>query len=185
MILLLYFLSLVTVRCCYNPVDFLQNLHNIHPIACLFVRGMGCILWVQTVIYTLPQSLQWCMQYHVILDHVIMALDSIWEYMGFSSEYIWFCWKLVTKIRLTQNVYRLRELVVIHKYTCLHWYIYWNVIWIFVLQVRFQQTISSYVRFQYLEQQLSYHCDVICVICFIVLGIWSKRGNIEIINVQK
>ena len=37
-------------------------------------RGIGCILWVQTVIDSLPQSLQWCMQYHVILDRVKTAL---------------------------------------------------------------------------------------------------------------
>ena len=36
---------------------------------------MECILWVQTLIYTLLQSLQWCMRYHVILDRIIKALD--------------------------------------------------------------------------------------------------------------
>ena len=32
------------------------------------------ILRVQTLIYTLPQSLQWCMQYNVIADRVITTL---------------------------------------------------------------------------------------------------------------
>ena len=40
---------------------------------------MGCILWVQTVIYTLPQSLQWCLPYHTILDPIIMALDCMYR----------------------------------------------------------------------------------------------------------
>ena len=44
-------------------------------IASPLERGIGCILWVQTVVYTLPQSLQWYMQYHVILDRIITALD--------------------------------------------------------------------------------------------------------------
>ena len=66
-----------TVQCRYNAVNFLSNPHKIHPIAHPLGRGMGCILWLQTVIYTLPQSPQWCMQYHVTLDLVIMALDSI------------------------------------------------------------------------------------------------------------
>ena len=64
-----------TVRCYYKVVNFLPNPRKIHPIVCPSGWAMGCILWVQIVIYTLPQSLQWCMQYHVILDHAIMALD--------------------------------------------------------------------------------------------------------------
>ena len=53
-----------TVQCHYNVVNFLPNPHKIHPIARPLGWGMGCILWVQTVIYALPQSVQWCMQYH-------------------------------------------------------------------------------------------------------------------------
>ena len=54
---------------------FLTHSHKIHSIARPLGRVMGCILWTQTVIYTLPQSLQWSMQYHVTFDHVITALD--------------------------------------------------------------------------------------------------------------
>ena len=36
---------------------------------------MGCLLWVQTLIYILYQSLKWCMKYHVILYHVITTPD--------------------------------------------------------------------------------------------------------------
>ena len=64
-----------TVWCCCS-VNFLPNPHKIHPIARPSGRAMGCILRVLTVIYTLPQSLQRCMQYHVILGHVVTALDS-------------------------------------------------------------------------------------------------------------
>ena len=38
---------------------------------------MGCLLWIQILIYIPLQSLHRCMQYHVILEHVIMALDCI------------------------------------------------------------------------------------------------------------
>ena len=38
---------------------------------------MGCILWNRTVIYTLPQSPRWCMQYRPIWDRVITALHCI------------------------------------------------------------------------------------------------------------
>ena len=55
------------------------NPHKIHLIARPLQRGMGCSLCVLTVVYTLYQSLQWCMQYHVILDCVITALDCIWQ----------------------------------------------------------------------------------------------------------
>ena len=46
-----------------------------HPIACLLRQDMGCLLWVQTYIHILPQSPQWCVQYHVILNHAVTALD--------------------------------------------------------------------------------------------------------------
>ena len=39
--------------------------------------GMGYLLWIKILIYILLQSLQRCMQYYAILDHVIMALDCI------------------------------------------------------------------------------------------------------------
>ena len=38
---------------------------------------MACLLWIQCLIDILPQFLQWCMKYHVTLDHVIMALNCI------------------------------------------------------------------------------------------------------------
>ena len=64
-----------TVQCCYNTVNFIQDIHERHPIACPPGWGFGCLLWVQLVINILPQFLQWCVQYHVMLDHVITALD--------------------------------------------------------------------------------------------------------------
>ena len=66
-----------TVRCRYNAVIFLPNPYKIHPIVRPLGRGMGCILMIQTVIYTLRQSLQWCVQHHVILDRVITTPDCI------------------------------------------------------------------------------------------------------------
>ena len=64
-----------TVRCRYDEVNLIPNPRKLHPIARPLGRCIGCILWVQTVIYTLLQSPQWCMQYHVILDRVVTALD--------------------------------------------------------------------------------------------------------------
>ena len=55
----------------YNVVIFLQNPDKRHPIARPLGWGMGCLLWVQTLFCIMPQSLQWYMQYHVILCHVI------------------------------------------------------------------------------------------------------------------
>ena len=66
-----------TVWCCYNTVKFLQNIHKRHPIARPLGRGMGCILWVQTLIDILPPFLQWCAQYYVILDRAATALNCI------------------------------------------------------------------------------------------------------------
>ena len=72
------------VRCRYNAVDFLQNLYKRHTIAPLQGRDMGCLLWVKTLMDILSQSLKWCMQYHVIFDWVITALDCIsWQVVVF------------------------------------------------------------------------------------------------------
>ena len=67
------------MRCCYNAVNCLQNIHKRCHIACLSELGIRCLLWVQFLIDIQPQFLQWCVQYHVILDHVITALDSTSE----------------------------------------------------------------------------------------------------------
>ena len=56
---------------------FFQNIHERHATARPSGRGMGCLLWVQLLIDILPQFLQWYVQYHVILDRVISALDCI------------------------------------------------------------------------------------------------------------
>ena len=45
----------------YNMVDFLQNPHRIHLTAHLLGWEWGVVLWVQTLIDILPQSLQWSM----------------------------------------------------------------------------------------------------------------------------
>ena len=66
-----------TGRCHYYVVTFLPNSHKIHTIAHPLGRAMVCIWWVQMLIDTLPQSQQRCMQHHVLLESVIMALNCI------------------------------------------------------------------------------------------------------------
>ena len=66
--------------------------HKIHPIARLLGRGMACILWVKTVVYTctLPQSTQWFMQNYVTLDCVKMWLDCICKTYMFHNKLVYF-----------------------------------------------------------------------------------------------
>ena len=45
----------ITVRCRYNAVNFLTNIHKIHPMARPLGRGMGCILSIQHLVDILPQ----------------------------------------------------------------------------------------------------------------------------------
>ena len=52
----------------------------------------GVYLRVQTLVNTLPQSLQWCMQYHVILDCIVMASDSM--YIAISIITWRVCWNV-------------------------------------------------------------------------------------------
>ena len=42
------------MRCRYNEVNFLHNSHNIHPMAHLCCRDMGCLLWFSYLIHFLP-----------------------------------------------------------------------------------------------------------------------------------
>ena len=68
--IIVYSTQAYTVRCCYNAVSVLKNIHERHPIARPLGRGMGCLLWIQ-------QFLQSFMQYLTILDRAIMTLDCI------------------------------------------------------------------------------------------------------------
>ena len=76
-----------------TPLFLLTNAHKRNPIAHPSGWAMGCLLWVQTLIYILPQSLQWCMQYHAILSSVITGqhyngtwLYHIFHYNGLSKK---------------------------------------------------------------------------------------------------
>ena len=44
-------------------VNFLQNIHKRHPIACPDGQTMGCLFWDQSMKYVAPRSQQSCMQY--------------------------------------------------------------------------------------------------------------------------
>ena len=50
-----------TVWCHENTVNFLQNPHNRHPIACPWGQRMGCLWWVWSLINLLLLSLLCCM----------------------------------------------------------------------------------------------------------------------------
>ena len=64
-----------TVQCHYNKVNFLQNPHNGHLIACLWGWDMGCLLWFKSPICVLP-SVQCCLEYHFELNCVTAAVCS-------------------------------------------------------------------------------------------------------------
>ena len=62
-------------RCFYNMAFFHQNTRIIHLIAHLWGLGEGCPFWVQRLSYVKCQSLKCCIQYHDVMDHVLMAPD--------------------------------------------------------------------------------------------------------------
>ena len=62
-----------TVWCRYNAVSSLKNPHKRDPIARPLRRGMGCLLWIEPLIYILSQSVQWWVQYHLVYHHAITA----------------------------------------------------------------------------------------------------------------
>ena len=65
------------VRCRYNVVNFLQNSPKRHTIACPLGWDMVCRCRFNLWFIVLSPSLQWCMRYLVMLDHVITALKCI------------------------------------------------------------------------------------------------------------
>ena len=107
------FHKLHTVQCLYNMVNFLQNLHERHPIARPSGPAMGCIFWAQPLIDILPKFLQWCVQYHVILYWIITTLDCATEFRNMNGLYTETCLKWVTCWR--QN----------HKCIFLKWYFFY------------------------------------------------------------
>ena len=64
-----------TVRCGFNAVNFITNIHKRHPMARPLGRGMGCLLWIQHLIDIMSQFLQLLVQNFTILDRVITAPD--------------------------------------------------------------------------------------------------------------
>ena len=75
----------------YDNEYILQNPHKRHPIAHPLGWALGCLLWTQILICFLLQLLQWCIQYHAILDRIIMALECI-----YSNIFFPFGWELIT-----------------------------------------------------------------------------------------
>ena len=66
-----HLLPTVRLYCC---IFFLKSSQNTPHTAPPLKPGMRCILWVQTVVYTLPLWFQWCTLCHVIFDCVITAI---------------------------------------------------------------------------------------------------------------
>ena len=49
-----------TIQCCYCSLSFLQYACNRDPKARPRRRDVGCLLWVSSLIYVLPQTVHWC-----------------------------------------------------------------------------------------------------------------------------
>ena len=69
--------STCTVWCCDNMVNFLQIRHKAHPIACPLGQAMGCLCEFRLLIIILRQSLHCCMQYRIVLHHIVTAPNCI------------------------------------------------------------------------------------------------------------
>ena len=77
-----------TVRCRYNAINFLTKIHKRQPRARPLGRGMGCLLCIQLLNDILPRFQQLFMQYLIILDLVIAALDCILYALQSSRNHI-------------------------------------------------------------------------------------------------
>ena len=108
-----------TVRCRSNAVNFLQNLHKKHPIARPLGRAMGCVLCFQILIYILPQSLECCGQYHVILDRLITAPVCIIIEMLFKISII----AVISLTNIGIMIVINAVIIIMYLYNC-HYYFY-------------------------------------------------------------
>ena len=81
-----------TVWCHYNAVSFLQNPHKVHPHKLPMRVRYGVSLMSLNSYYILLKSLQCFMQYHVILDRVIMAPDCIFNKIICCYSHDWNLW---------------------------------------------------------------------------------------------
>ena len=73
--------EIYTVRCCYSVVSFLHNSHKRHPIARPLEQGMGCVLWIQHLIDTLPQFVQLFMQH-------VTTVETLYSTIYYSKYFI-------------------------------------------------------------------------------------------------
>ena len=65
----------------HNTINFLPNTQNRYHIADPWGLGMGCLLWVQTLIYVLPVLLQFCLVLNYVYEHLIVFSSSSCVYV--------------------------------------------------------------------------------------------------------
>ena len=111
-----------TMRCRYNAVDFLHNLHKRHPIAHPLGWAMGCLLWIQIRIYVLLQPLQWCVQK---ASYIGLCYNSTWLYQKHLIRYGYSHYKYQTVMRLSYhynwNSYSNKTMSLYWKRQLTHW----------------------------------------------------------------
>ena len=92
------------VRCRCNTVHCISSPHNRQPITRSWDDGY--LLGVQTLLYSMPQTVQCCMEYNALLDRTITQSDCIWH--NFSEI-------LKTNIDFLAHKYQIRVSLVISK----------------------------------------------------------------------
>ena len=98
------------VRWHYNAVSFLPNPHNIDPIAHPWGQDMGCLLWVDTLIYVVLQTALTLSWHSAVLN--FGPSDAIWRQKSGStlaqlmawcltapSHYLNQCWLIISEVQ--------------------------------------------------------------------------------------
>ena len=75
---------------------------------------MGCLWCIQTPLYILPQSLKWCMQYHVKSDSVITASNCITWSVWLSLWWFLQCIKNMHRFAQCTEIWKKCQNSVIH-----------------------------------------------------------------------
>ena len=92
----------------YKDFSGSPSLYRHNPCNGVEGGGVGCLLWVEILIYVLHLLLECFMEYHVILDHVIMALNYIGFAPFFPSVFLYLIFVTTGPICVIQkNIFKL------------------------------------------------------------------------------
>ena len=139
---------------------------------------MGLLLWIQIPIYILFQPLQWCIQYHTILERFITAPDFMWRRNINNNYEIWLIpgtWEPMGK-PVGYHPSRERKFKTgfrVYTVPMFNAMIYLSGLPITILRIQKLRTTAMFFSL-YLEYGIEYEVDLLCIQFTFLTRIFSK-----------